>query len=379
MPSLFKHRAKLLLPEKEKLELRKISKSQKKSAAQVFRANVLLAYNEGKKISEIVVQLGTNRPKIERCIDKALNMGAMNALFDLRRKGAPAKIGDDAKAWVVSLACRKPKEPGYSYELWTTALLASHARKECDKKGFPSLKKLGKGTVSKILNANDIHPHRIKYYLEKRDPEFEQKMAEVLCVYQEIHFIRTGKKEGSSLIAYLSYDEKPGIQAIENTAPDLSPVPGKYSTFARDYEYVRHGTVSLMAAIDLMDGKVFSTITNRHRSKEFIEHLEMLDRHYAKDMKIKIIPDNHSAHISKETQAYLKTKPNRFEFVFTPKHGSWLNMIEMFFSKLARTMLRGIRVSSKDELIERLKLYIEEINESPVIFRWKHAMKNEIA
>ena len=120
--------------------------------------------------------------------------------------------------------------------------------------------------------------------------------------------------------------------------------------------------------------KVIPIIRDRHRSVEFIEFLKELDKQYPSDWKIRIVLDNHSSHISKETQTFLKTIPNRFDFVFTPKHGSWLNMIEMFFSKITRSLLRHMRVDSKEELIERIYKGIEEINKEPVVFRWKYKM-----
>ena len=152
------------------------------------------------------------------------------------------------------------------------------------------------------------------------------------------------------------------------------PVPGKYSCIGRDHEYKRLGTVTLLAGIDLHNGEIIALVRDRHRSREFIEFLEALDKKYPKDWTIRIVLDNHSSHISKETRKYLKNKPDRFEFIFTPKHGSWLNMIELFFSKIARSFLRHIRVNSKDELIARIYKGIEEINQEPVIFRWKYKM-----
>ncbi|MFA5818178.1 MAG: IS630 family transposase, partial [Bacteroidales bacterium] len=130
-----------------------------------------------------------------------------------------------------------------------------------------------------------------------------------------------------------------------------------------------------LAGIDLHTGKIIPLVNERHRSKEFIMFLDKVDKEYPADWKIRIILDNHSAHVSKETQKYLLSKPSRFEFVFTPKHGSWLNMIEMFFSKVARSFLRQIRVDSKTELMRRIYQGIEEINSEPVIFRWKYKME----
>ncbi len=363
-------RKKLALTPTEIDRLEAVVKSRKESMSHIERAKILLAYFRGNTILAIARMLKTNRPKVERHIAKALELGA--TLDDLPRKGKPKTITPEARAWVISLACQKPKDVGYSYELWTTRLLAKHVRKHAGEYGHLSLEKLSRGTVSKILTENKIQPHRIKYYLERRDPDFETKMAEVLHVYKEVHITTQSKEE--SMTAFISYDEKPGTQAIENAAPDLLPVPGVHPTISRDGEYVRHGTVSLLAGIDLLTGKIIAAVEERHRSREFIDFLKKLDTHYVDKERIKIILDNHSAHISKETRAYLATVPNRFEFVFTPKHGSWLNLIESFFGKMANTLLRGIRVKSKEELINRILQYVDEVNELPTVYRWKYKL-----
>jgi len=138
----------------------------------------------------------------------------------------------------------------------------------------------------------------------------------------------------------------------------------------RDYEYVRHGTVSILAAIDLHSGHILANVEDRHRSVEFIGLLRRLDEYYPPDAIIRVVLDNHSAHISKETMAYLGTRPGRFEYVHTPKHGSWLNLIECVFSKMARTFLRHIRADSIDELKTRILKGVDEFNAAPVVFRW---------
>jgi len=363
-------RPEIILSQEVQEKLEQITKSRTESAGRVQRAKMILGYSKGVTVSAIARQLSTNRPRVERCIDKALQLGAITALDDLPRSGKPPAITPEAKAWLVNLACQKPKELGYSFELWTNRLLAKHAREHCEENGHSSLAKINRGTVSKILNKSDIRPHKITYYVERRDPEFDRKMTQVLHVYKQVELIKqTG--EDAPPVTVLSYDEKPGIQAISSTATDLPPVPGKYSCFVRDYEYKRHGTVSLLAGIDLLNGQVHGIVADRHRSREFVQFLKMLDSTYSKDITIRIILDNHSAHISKETRKYLSTVPNRFDFVFTPKHGSWLNIIESLFAKMTKTFLRGIRVNSKDELKQRILKWIKEINESPVVFRWK--------
>jgi transposase len=255
---------------------------------------------------------------------------------------------------------------GYPHELWTTRLLAAETA------GHPCLTRLAQGTVCKILDQHDVQPHKVRYYLERRDEAFEQKMAEVLWVYREVAILRETEAVQPN-VAIISYDEKPGIQAIASTAPDLPPQPRSHAGWGRDHEYKRHGTLSLLAGIDLLTGQVHACVENRHRSREFVGFLKKLNAAYPTDTAIKLILDNHSAHISKETRTWLATQPERrFTFVFTPKHGSWLNLVEGFFSKMARSVLRRIRVASKEELKARILAYLDDLNREPVIHTWTY-------
>jgi transposase len=299
------------------------------------------------------------------------------ALKDFQRPGKPAQLTDDAKAWVLQLACQKPKDLGYSYELWTYQLLTQHIHRQCGLAGYPALQKLSRSKLHHLLKTAELRPHKVRYYVEKRDPEFEPKMANVLHVYKEVEISNHGLIQGRLKelpLVTLSYDEKPGIQALANVSPEKRPVPSQQASLLRDYEYVRHGTLSLLAGIDLHTGQITELVSDTNNSQDFIQFLTKLDQAYPPHQAIRLVLDNHSAHISKETKSYLATKPQRFQFVFTPTHGSWLNLIEVFFSKLTRTMLREIRVASKSELADRLRQYIREINAAPVVFRWKYRM-----
>jgi transposase len=198
-------------------------------------------------------------------------------------------------------------------------------------------------------------------------------MHEVLMVYRDVSIGAEGPTDPArpDPIYTVSVDEKPGVQALGLTAPDLlAHIPGKASAIGRDYEYVRHGTVSILAGIDLHSGHIHAAVEDRHRSLEFIGLLARLDAYYPPEAVIRVVLDNHSAHISRETRAYLATRPGRFEYAHTPKHGSWLNLIECAFSKMARTFLRHIRVDSVDELKARILAGIAEFNDAPVVFRW---------
>ena len=247
-----------------------------------------------------------------------------NALFDAPRRGRNPEITDEEKAWIINIACQRPADYGYAAETWTYAKLTSHINKTAEAAGYVRLSTIHKSTVYTILSEADIKPHKITYYCENRDPDFDSKMHNVLLVYKQLQ---------------MQFDES---------------------------------TVSLLAAIDLQTGEAIPLVRDKHSSKEYIEFLKFLDEKYPKGDKIRLALDNLKVHTSNETRRYLATIPERFEFVFTPKHGSWLNMVEGFFDKMTRQMLRGIRVKTKDELVSRIHQYFSEINEEPVVFHWRY-------
>ncbi len=368
-------RAPLLLTEAQRSMLNELSGSRTAPVRESERAKILLAYADGKLPTEIQRLLGVSRPTIYKCIDKALAAGVVTGLKDTYHRPHEPEISDAAKAWVVELACRKPKDLGLAAELWTVSALAGYVASHAVAAGFPRLAAAGKATVWRILDAHDLKPHRVRYYLERRDPEFERKMIEILMVYRDVNlYPAEATHSGRSTPVYsVSVDEKPGVQALGITAPDLPPVPGKHPGTGRDHEYVRHGTLSILAALDLHTGEIIANVEARHRSREFIGLLQRLHEHYPADGVIRIALDNHSAHISRETMAWLATHPGRFEYVHTPKHGSWLNMVECAFSKMAHSFLRQIRVNSLDELKQRILQGIDEMNAAPVRFQWKSA------
>ena len=370
-------KAKLKLTEEESNLLSGLSRSKTAPAREVSRATILLKYVDGMGITQIAKECHTNRPLVERCINKALGYGVKTALKDLPGRGVKRVITDEAKSWVLNIACIQPKDLGYAQETWTYSLMIKHIRSVCESAGYECFRKVDKGVLNGILSKADVKPHKVSYYLERRDPNFDHKMANILQVYKEVAMINETENEQGSQTT-ISYDEKPGIQAIKNIAPQLQPVPFKHSAIGRDYEYKRLGTVSLLAGIDLHTGRIIPLVRDRHRSIEFIEFLKLVDQSYPEDWKIRIILDNHSSHLSKETSRFLLTKPGRFDFVFTPVHGSWLNMIEMFFSKITRSLLRHIRVDSKKELVQRIYQGLEEINNEPVIFRWTYKMEDTV-
>jgi len=374
-------RASLQFSEQDLLKLESIRKSRTEEKRRNLRAAFLLESRSGQSDEAIARRHQVSRSTVVLCIQKFLQFGLEAALGELPRPGKPRQLPDDAIAWVQYCACQKPKELGYSYELWTYRLLLAYIRQHCAAVGHPALLKLSRSKLHTILRQGELRPHKIRYYVEKRDPDFAIKMANVLHVYKEVEIVNeyhrgeAGRQRG---MVTISYDEKPGIQALATTTPDRPPVVETHPSHLRDYEYVRLGTVSLLAGLDLHSGRVIETVSDTHNSSDFIAFLKRLDSAYSEHYQIRLILDNHSAHISKETRSYLQTMPQRFVFVFTPTHGSWLNLIETQFSKMTRTLLRGIRVATKQELIDRIHQYFEELNAAPVVFRWKYRMDETI-
>lgn len=345
----------------------------------VDRAKILIYKAQGDTNAAIAERIDVNVNTVKLCIKKFKEGGIDSALYDKPRSGHPVEITDDAVAWITSLACHRPADMGYSQELWTLKNLHQHIQKNAEDAGFPRLSTITKSMVQKILHRSQIKPFRIKYYCEKRDPEFDQKMHDVLLVYKQVslQFDEEGNiiiPEDGPMVHTISCDEKPGIQAVATTGDDLRPTPDKGCVY-RDAEYKRLGTLSLLAGIDLLTGEAVPLVSETHKSSDFINLLKQLDKKYPEGDIIRIICDNHSAHKSKETKNYLASCPEgRFVFVFTPRHGSWLNMIESFFSKMTKQMLKGIRVTSKQELSDRIYLYFEEVNREPVVYHWTYKM-----
>jgi transposase/DNA-directed RNA polymerase specialized sigma24 family protein len=366
----------LSLTEEARSTLSALARSRTAPAHHIERSAIILHLAEYRDASEIAATLGIDRQRVTRCARRVAAVGPLKAIDDLPRSGRKPDITEAARTWLIGEACVKPKDRGYPHELWTLRLLAAHARCHGCRTGHACLAAIAASTVHDILNRQPVKPHKVRYYLERRDPAFDERKAEVLEVYAAAEMLRE-LPEAERPVAVVSYDEKPGIQAIATTAPDLPPRPGKYPTVQRDHEYKRLGTVTLSAAVDLVTGFVHHAVTERHRSREFVDFLRQLDAAYPAGSLICILLDNHSAHRSRETRRFLESKPGRFELVFTPTHASWLNWVEMFFSKMARSVLRRIRVASKEELIDRIRRYIELCNEAPLVPKWSYGISHD--
>lgn len=377
MPNLVKS---INLTEDDKAALEGILRQSTIEARTYIRAKILLLKSENYSNESIADKLDICVSAVRLCLDKFNAGGVESALHDNKGRGRKAEITDSDITWVINKACQKPKDFGYSAELWYPASFTRFINSIAEQEGHPRMTTVTETTLRRILANAKIRPFKVSYYCEKRDPDFESKMHDVLVVYKQIslQFDEVGnlKPFEGVPVHTLSYDEKPGMQALNTTSEDRPPVIGtdKNSTLYRDYEYVRLGTLSLLAAIDLLTGEAIPLVSQTHKSSDFVCFLKKLDEKYPEGDKIRLILDNHSAHTSRETQEYLNTVSGRFEFVFTPTHGSWLNMVEGFFSKMTKQMLNGIRVSSKEELENRIYKYFDEINKIPVPYHWSYKL-----
>ncbi len=369
---------KFSLEPEHKTELKKIVKSGMSPVIIVQRAKILLLKDGGKSGEAVAEELGINRHTVDLWVKKYRHRKPGDSIMEIlsvsEGRGRKEEITGEAKTWLISVACQKPTDLGYAAETWTNPALTRHIRQHAEEAGYGRLSTISESSVFDILNKSNIKPFRIRYYCERRDPEFDTKMHNVLLVYKQIslQFDEEGNLlpfEGDKVTHVLSYDEKPGIQAVANKSDDLMPNEDN-GVIMRDYEYKRLGTISLLAGIDLQTGEAIPLVSDTHTSDDYIAFLKILDGKYPKDDKIRLVLDNLKVHSAARVQEYLNTIPGRFEFVFTPKHASWLNLVEGFFSKMTKQMLKGIRVNSKQELYDRIYKYFEEVNEVPVVYHW---------
>ena len=210
---------KMTMGDDDLARLEAIARSRTEPACRVERARILLAYRADPSSHAVGAAIGVTHQTVLRCLRRAVRLGVIAALDDSPRPGKAPEITDEARAWLVSLACQKAKDFGYPHELWTTRLLARHARNHAANAGHPSVANIAQGTICKILDRHEIKPYKVRYYLERRDEAFEAKMAEVLCVYREVAVLRDSDAAETANVAIISYDEKPGIQGSATRRP----------------------------------------------------------------------------------------------------------------------------------------------------------------
>jgi transposase len=331
------------LTELEKGQLEEITRKRKSPQQMVFRANVILMTAEGLSVEEIMTRLSTSKVTISKWKKRYLEKG-MDGLRDLDRPGRKAIYGAEIRHRIAAEACNPP--PGRTH--WTIRDLAAHLN-------------VDRGLVERVFKEQAIKPHLIKYYHHSSDPEFQEKMLNIIGLYLN--------PPDNAIV--LCVDEKTGIQALDRTQPVLPLKPhGKIRNLP--FEYKRLGTTSLLAAFNVHEGEVIGKCESHHTHQEFLSFLKGLEKTYRnKGRSIHIVCDNYSAHKHKRVKEWIEGQKNVF-IHFTPTHASWLNQVEIWFSIMSRKVLKQGVFKSVKELIQRIEFFIKNYNETAKPFAWTY-------
>jgi transposase len=326
-----------------------LSRRHTAAVREVRRARILLLAADRQPNAAIAAQMGCHVDTVRRT-RRHFRARGMKALRDRPRPGRPLTYDLDVRLLVAATATSEPPEPDSQ---WTHRTIAEHLHVS---RGIT----ISASQVGRILAETDLKPHKVRGWLNRPDdPQFFTRAQEICRLYQHI----------PADTVLLSLDEKTGIQAKSRKHPTRPAWPGRPAR--REFEYVRHGTVSLMAALDVATGTVTGKIIKRNDSATFIEFLTELNQQIPAHLKIHLVMDNGSSHTSKATRKWLAEHP-RITVTYTPKHASWLNMVELFFSILARRLLRRGEFTSREHLARKLLGFITHYNRHAKPYRWRY-------
>jgi transposase len=307
----------------------------------VERAQVVLASATRKPVQRVASSLGVSRPMVWRWQQRFAEEGTDGLRRDKTRKPGKAPIDADTVARVVALTCA---EPPHEATHWTGRAMARTAG-------------ISLRSVQRIWQAHKLQPHRVRTFKRSRDPEFAAKLADIVGLYMD----------PPARAVVLSIDEKSQIQALDRTQPGLPIKPGRCGTMTHDYK--RHGTTTLFAALNVLDGSVIGRCMQQHRHDEFIRFLNDVERAVPAGKLVEAVIDNYATHKHPKVKAWLERHP-RWTFHFTPTSGSWLNAVENFFSVLTRKRIRRGSFHSIVDLQAAIKRYLAEHNAEPKPFVW---------
>lgn len=318
-------------------------------AREVTRARIVLAAADRCSNAQIAARVGVHIDTVRR-VRRRFVADGMPSLSDRPRPGRPLIYGPDARLLVVATATSVPPGPE---TVWTHTTIAEHLLQE---HRIP----ISASQTGRILRDLDVKPHLVRGWLNRPpDPAFFTKAKDICELY-------INPPPDAVL---LSIDEKTGIQAKSRKYPSRAVAPG-WAT-RREFEYRRHGTVSLMAAMNVVDGTVLANIIERNDSVTFIKFLTEIDQAIPRHLDIHLVMDNGSSHTSKVTKAWLRAHP-RFHVHHTPTHASWLNMVEIWFSILTRKVLRRGEFTSREDLADKIIKFACDYDDKAQPFRWTY-------
>lgn len=327
--------------EEERERVQRLTRSRNTAQKVVLRAKIVLKKMEGLKQEAIAEQLGTSRVTVGLWLGRYRKGGVGALLKDAPRSGRIPKLTEGKEKAIVNATLHSRPENATH---WSVREMAK-------------AQKVSRMAVHRIWKKYNIKPHRVKTFKISRDPHFVEKVKDIVGLYLN--------PPDRALV--LSVDEKSQIQALDRTQPGLPMKKGYAGTMTHDYK--RHGTTTLFAALNVLDGKVISACMKKHRQDEFLKFLKRIDHETPKDLDLHLIVDNYGAHKTARVQSWLKRHP-RFNMHFTPTSSSWLNMVERFFSELTTKRVRRGVFRSVSELERAIMDFIEKHNEKPKIFTW---------
>lgn len=336
----------VVIDDAQRERLRALTRSRTAPVREVQRARIVLAAAEGMSNAGIARLLSISEDTARTWRDRFAAHGPAG-LADRPRPGRPAVYGPDVHIRIVAAATGEPPEPDSQ---WSHRLLAEHLADDG----------ISASQIGRILADLDLKPHRVRGWLTRRpDPDFFVKAAEICDLYLRL-------PAGSVVICV---DEKTAIGARSRKHPDQRAAPGRPAR--REFEYTRHGTISIIAALDVHSGEVLTERIGKNNSATFIAFLNMLDANIDPSLTVHLVLDNGPSHTSKATKKWLREHP-RFQPHHTPAHASWLDQAELFFSILTRRLLRRGEFTSRQNLADKIENFVIAYNRTARPYRWTY-------
>jgi transposase len=338
--------APILLSEQERITLQTWARARSEAQRVVQRAQIILLAADGIESQEIARRLRLSRPTVQLWRERFLALRTEGLQKDAPRPGRIPAIANDKVAAIVE-ATLHSQPPNATH--WSTRLMAR-------------AQGVSEATVRRIWKRHSLQPHRLSTFKVSRDPQFVQKLIDVVGLY-----LNPPEK---ALI--LCVDEKSQIQALDRMQPGLPLKPGRCGTMTHDYK--RHGTTTLFAALSTLDGQVIGDCMPQHRHQEFIRFLKRIDQQTPREFELHLIVDNYATHKHPRVQHWLRRNP-RFHLHFTPTSSSWLNLVERWFRNLTQQRLRRGSFHHVKELIHAINDYIKNHNQNPQVFVWSASVE----
>ena len=331
---------KIRLKEDEREELERRVRSVKTSKRDSLRAEIILLRAEGKSQKEVAKQLGVSHVCVSKWTRRFIEKG-LEGLKDLPGRGHKSSIPPEKIEQVITRVTQPP--PGRTR--WTVRTMAKAVG-------------ISRHSVHQIWKKNDIKPHLVKTFKISKDPDFEKKFWDVIGLYLD--------PPDKALV--LCCDEKSQCQALERTQPCLPLGIGHIRT--KTHDYIRHGTITLFAALNYLDGKIISRTEKRHTHVEYLRFLKQIERETPKNFDLHLIVDNYCTHKHRKVKDWLNRHP-RFHIHYTPTSSSWLNLVERFFADLTNDVIRDGSFNSVRQLVQNIEAYLAERNLSPKRYKWR--------